>query len=308
MSPLSLNPALTGDYTGDWRFMNNFRRQWAVLGYPYQTVSLAFDKQFYLVKDKVSAGLIYINDNSGPAALNAHKIALSGGYHKSMGKQAYHAGLQLGYVSKSFNISKLTFPSQYDGETGGFNNQLSNGQGQMGEKISYLDVNLGFGWNMDLNAMFKPFAGIAVFHANFPRESFRNGTNRLKPRTALTAGSRINFGKTFYVVPSFLTMGHRKATDFLPGTLAGINLPQNMINAKSIYLLVFFRDGLSRNTDAFIAGAGMNFKRLQVGLSYDINISDLKATTSNRGAIEFALIYTGLSSLPQKIVIPCDRY
>jgi hypothetical protein len=27
-SPLSLNPANTGNYDGDWRLMNSYRQQW----------------------------------------------------------------------------------------------------------------------------------------------------------------------------------------------------------------------------------------------------------------------------------------
>lgn len=308
MSPLSLNPSLTGDYDGDWRVMYNFRRQWQALGYPYGTTSFAFDKQFYVYNEKISAGIIYINDKSGPASLTSDRISISGAYHKAVGTQQISGGLQVGYISKGIKPSSLTFPNQFDNETGYFNPAMGSGQAQIGENMNYIDANLGGAWNMAVSERLKPFANFALFHINSPKESFRNSDNRLKPRSLLNIGAKVHTKGSFYFVPSLMMMGHTKAAEILPGIIAGYDLKENKAGAKQIYLLTLFRSGVTRNTDAFAIGGGMNFKRLQAGISYDINISDLHVYTGYRGAFEIALIYTELSSRPKKIVIPCDRY
>ena len=36
-SPLTLNPAYTGNYEGNWRVMSNYRTQWSAIAEPYKT-------------------------------------------------------------------------------------------------------------------------------------------------------------------------------------------------------------------------------------------------------------------------------
>ena len=42
-SPLNLNPAQTGLFNGDWRFVGNLRNQWSSVPVPYRTFSLSTD-------------------------------------------------------------------------------------------------------------------------------------------------------------------------------------------------------------------------------------------------------------------------
>src|SRR6267378_6675680 len=98
-SPLSLSPANTGNFNGDWRIMGNYRTQWKEVTKPYVTNSIGFDRQFYLFNEKFSGGLFLINDKSG-GNLNVMKICGSGAYHRKIARNELHAGIQLGYVSK----------------------------------------------------------------------------------------------------------------------------------------------------------------------------------------------------------------
>src|SRR5687767_12885245 len=74
-SPLSLNPAYTGDYKGDWRLMNSYRHQWrSTFNTPYTTNAFGYDRQFYLFNENLSGGLIWVQDKSGDAMLKVTKI------------------------------------------------------------------------------------------------------------------------------------------------------------------------------------------------------------------------------------------
>ena len=47
-APVLLSPTEIGNFHGDWRFVNNYRNQWAKVGRPTATLALAYDHQFYL--------------------------------------------------------------------------------------------------------------------------------------------------------------------------------------------------------------------------------------------------------------------
>lgn len=306
-SPLTLNPGNTGHYVGDWRIMNNYRTQWRTVGEPFVTNAIAFDKQFYLRSDKVSAGLVVINDQSGDARLTVNKFLLSGAYARSFGGHNFSAGIQMGLVMKSFDVAALTFPEQFDMSTGGFNNTLSNGETNLGAQTAYFDINIGIVWDRKFGKV-HPEAGIAIFHLNRPNESFFDERNPLTMREVLFGSARIDLNERFYVKPNLLFMTTTKATDFIVGTNGGMNFGQNPINAKSFYMGIQLRDGWQRNTDAMVAITGLEFKQLDVGISYDINVSELQAVTNRRGAFEISVIYRALSSVLTKTAIPCDRY
>ena len=57
-----------------------------------------------------------------------------------------------------------------------------------------------------------------------------------------------------------------------------------------------------------MAAAGISYGRLDVGVSYDVNVSGLRTVTNFRGALEFSLIYRGLTPRLLKTAIPCERY
>lgn len=307
-SPLSLNPANTGNHAGDWRVSNNFRRQWKSITVPFVTASLGYDRQFYLRNHNLSGGVYYINDKSGDSRLTVNKLYLSGAYHKKIDGHNLHGGLQAGYVKKGFDISQLSFPDQFDIDQGQFNTGLSTGDAGIGDNLSYMDLNIGLAWSKKLSDKFEPQAGLALFHLTKPNESFTGTKNNLPRRKVLTLGARWDATQKIFLTPHVLMMSQIKANDFLTGTNVGYNLPANEIKAESVFAGVLFRNGIKRNTDAFIVIGGINFKNLSVGLSYDYNISDLKVASDRKGAIEFSIIYTSISTILEKIALPCDRY
>ena len=59
-SPLSLNPANTGNYKGDYRLFGNYRSQWRDISKAYNTFSAGGDFNIYPSNQNVSGGLIFI--------------------------------------------------------------------------------------------------------------------------------------------------------------------------------------------------------------------------------------------------------
>ena len=68
MSPLTLNPAVTGMFNAKARFTANYRNQWASVTVPYQTFSASGEGSFFreqLGGDYAGFGLIALNDVAG---------------------------------------------------------------------------------------------------------------------------------------------------------------------------------------------------------------------------------------------------
>ena len=127
LSPLSMNPANTGNYKGDWRIMGNYRSQWRDISKAYNTYSIGGDMNLYPFNQNVAAGIYFISDKSG-GNLNVNKIFVSGAFHKKIAGFKLSIGLQPGVVIKSIDINSYTFPNQLNWNTGSFDNSLVNNE------------------------------------------------------------------------------------------------------------------------------------------------------------------------------------
>ena len=306
-SPLSLNAAFTGMYDGDWRVMGNYRTQWRAISDPFNTISLGYDRQFYLYSQKFSGGIYFVNDKSGGINLNVNKLYFSGAYHKDWNYHEFHVGIQLGWVFKSVDENKMTLPNQYDNTTGNFNSSLFSGEQSSFEDINYPDINIGFGWSRKMyNLDF--FAGLSLHHIFYPKETFTKYDNYLHMRMGLQGGVRYDFNEKFYIIPYVNIQYHREAKEVMLGSSFGYKLAKQSYGIKDLFIGTHLRNTIATELDAVIFVVGVNLENIYVGVSYDINISNLSTATANRGALEFALIYTGMNTNMIKTAIPCNRY
>ena len=305
-SPLTLNPANTGRFDGDWRLSNIFRTQWgAVSKEPYNTISVGLDKRLKLFGRNFGAGIYFLNDNSGSADLTANKIMISLAYQTQYNGYKISGGIQLGFVNKKFN-SKVSYPSQFDRNIGEFNPDLANNENDLNESTSYLDVNAGIIVSRKFGKI-EPEFGYSLFHVTNPTEQFGTIKNRLPLRHIIHVGTKIDLSKKFFAKPRILYMNHKRAADMIWGVNFGYNLPQNNYYAKSVFFGPHIRTVLSQ-TDAIIFAVGLNFTNMDIGVSYDVNISSLNPATSHKGALEITLIYRSKNTTAKKIAIPCDRF
>ena len=307
-SPLTLNPAATGNYDGNWRVMNNFRSQWAAVSAPYTTISLGYDHQFYLPneKDKISAGLIFVNDKSGDLTLTSNKILVSLAFHKKVNKQTVSFGLQGGFITKAYSTANLSLPDQWIFKQG-FDSNAPTSDTKIGQQASFMDINFGAQWKTTMDKL-EPTVGIALFHLNSPNETFMGNDNKLPLRMAFNAGAKYHLSDKYFLYPNLLFHQDKKVNEMVIGTHFGINLPKNNAEIKYVMFGPYFRGNrFVSSADAIVIALGANIYDFDVGISYDINVSGLKTATQNRGGIEFSIIYTKLRVILEKITLPCDR-
>ena len=74
VSPLTLNPAYTGKFNGEYRFSGNYKKQWPTINNAFTTSTAAID--FGILKNNIpehdtwGIGFMALNDQSGNKILN----------------------------------------------------------------------------------------------------------------------------------------------------------------------------------------------------------------------------------------------
>ncbi len=289
-SPQNLNPAQTGLFDGDWRFVGNYRSQWSVIPVPYKTFSLSTDTRLKtkLQNDVPALGLIMNTDKSGDSRFSTTQILMSAAYIKKLNKDSTHfisIGIQPGVTTKSFNVNALTFDNQYDGDR--YNAGLSSGENYSNTKITYFDIGGGLVYLWKKNQRTQANIGVSIFHLNTPKQSFFND-NTIKLDTKTTISGLVEFPVTAQVdlIPTFLYQKQGKFNETVLGMFGKYYLQpiDGMTTAVSL-------GGFYRLKDAFILVANMDYRNFIVGVSYDVNTSKLIAATNYRGAFEMSVIY-----------------
>jgi type IX secretion system PorP/SprF family membrane protein len=303
-SPLTLNPALTGNINGDFRAAFNYRNQWFNIPTlntiaPYQTYQASFDMPILrnrLGNDGFGVGAMFYNDKAGDGALTTFTGMASIAYHKAVdreGRGRLSLGIQAGVIEKQVNINNLVFENQLDNF--GFNTTLPNGENNyIGKAIIMPDVNIGTTWTHAVKDYLNYYVGFSMDHLARPRQSFlQDETARLDYLYNIHGGMEIflNRDYSFSLSPTFLFMLQGNAQQYNLGI--GLNY---WVNDN----IAVFGGPWYRVNDAFILAAGVEIYNARLGLSYDITASDLKQATQAQGALELSVVYVFKKQRPGK--------
>ena len=305
-SPLTLNPAFTGKFDGQFRLAANHRDQWPSIPKAYVTTSASID--FSILKDKVPQGDVFgigfsgLSDQSADAALKLNYGSISMSYHKALDEDGYNtigAGFQGTYSSAILDMTKLTFEDQLtqNGFTGQTAEVLNNGKNQ-----NYFDVNAGVLYSGSTDGYNNYYAGVSIYHINKPSLSFIDKTWNLSSRITMHGGGSFPVSDNLSVSTSAIFQIQNKATETVLGGALSANVNGDLNNPTSVYFGSWVRLG-----DAIIPYVGIEINGLRIGASYDINTSSLKAATASRGGSEFSLIYIKKQSTGGK-GIPCPKF
>jgi type IX secretion system PorP/SprF family membrane protein len=291
-SPLILNPALTGQFEGDFRFTTNYKKQWtAISKNDFKTFASSIDAAVY--EKKVFAGLSFYNDKAGDAMMKTNTVNFSLASKIIIDDaNTLVGGIQLGWAQRSVDISAATWDNQYDGKN--FNTSLPSGETIYPSTINYFDLSSGLYWQCTLNKKVKLDAGIGAFHLNRPRQSFYSENDRLHAKWTFHGSSEIkpDKNKNITYIPSLMILKQGAANEINIGMMAKYNLGMDSkytgINISSNAVFGIFY----RVKDAAILYFGYEYKnRSSIGFSYDINVSKLRTASTYRGGAELFLSY-----------------
>lgn len=285
-SPLTLNPAMTGYFKGDYRLNTNFRQQWWGVGAPFTTNTFGFDTKLMQTKvnknDVFAVGILGLIDQSQAGAFKSLNLSASVAYHKALDADAKNnigIGFQFSYASRSININALDFATQFNGS--GFDTGLPSYEIFGSQHRNYLDINTGILYTYKSDKTELYFGG-SLYHTTRPNTSFlKNESFSLPMRYSFHAGSRftVNENEDELFIGG-LFMQQAEATEKNIGVAYGFNLK----NDKRIYAGSWYRFD-----DAILPYLGIEFNDFKVGLSYDILNSSLKSFKPKNGSFELSL-------------------
>lgn len=299
-APDQLNPALAVVYEGRMRFIAQYRDQWAsVLNeVPFRTMAAHLDYRLNIGRhDYFSIGLNGLRDEAGSSNYTQTSGALNLAYMKYLGgtrsKEYYLvAGTQIGGGQRSINIDNLWFSEQFDGENIVVDNTLPSGENVQPQSNIYPDFSAGLLWyTLTTNHSF--YLGAALFHINAPNISLFEGQQEaLHERYVAHLGGEIGRKNDLSLLPA--------AAVYFQGPSMDINAGANIRYASGgedlalrIGAWMHLGRALEKNfsPESITITTMLEMPTWVLGLSYDINISNLSAVSNAKGAFEASFTY-----------------
>lgn len=296
-SPLELNPANAGLFQGKFRGVLNYRRQWENIGNAFQTIGASGDFQVarnVFDRDFFGVGVNILQDQAGVSEWTNLNANLHISYTKIMDPRDRHyvsLGFMTGFAQRSFALTSLRWNNQWTLE--GFNTDLPNGEFNVGESATYLDLagGVNYFYSNDRET-FKAYGGIAAFHLNQPDISLISGEDQLYTRYVINGGTQFFTGDesvSFFPNAVFMFQGPNNMLNFGGDVRFYLSRGTRMtgfLQESSIALGMYHRWG-----DAFIPTVKLNAGGFQLGISYDLTIGELSRSNDGLGGPEFSLIY-----------------
>ncbi len=308
-SPMTLNPAFTGKFDGTVRVAGNYRNQWPTINRAYQTGTVSVDfpilRKLTDFRDTWGAGITGYSDKSADGAVSFNYVSLSTSFHKGLDEDGYKqigVGLQGTYSNMLINPSNLKFEDQLTPL--GFTGVTSETFGNSTLSQSYFDLNAGLLFTTSKTDRDNLYFGVSLYHINRPKQNFNSGAYYLlNPRATFHAGGYFGVGDLTTLHISALYSSQAKAHETLIGAAlqfatSDVSTSENPVS--------FYAGSWLRLGDALIPYIGLEYNSMRVGVTYDINTSDLKAASQSRGGIEISMIY--IKKPAGSKGVPCPKF
>jgi type IX secretion system PorP/SprF family membrane protein len=298
MTPLTINPAMTGVFNGKFRFSNDFRSQWSGITKAYTDIHISADlpvaKGLLRNGQFFGVGFLLSQNRAGSNQFRQTILQASLSYTTPLddGNNYISVGFQGGLNSNSVMMDEGTWGSQWNGDhydpASGFSENVSL------ETFSYVDMAAGIFWHYVPDQYNYAYAGGSVGHLGGENESFFiNEVYNIHRRYTVNVGGEIsaNDQHQTWVAPKalFMLQGPQKEITF------GLAV-KNKVKFKSQYTnyqkeLMFSLGGYYRFKDSFIGTARFEYNNVSVGLSYDYVVSSLQKNANAGSAWEITLTF-----------------
>lgn len=311
-SPLTLNPALSGLYEGNYRVNGIYRDQWrgSQLN-PYTTfaasVDMRFDlsKQYGKYKDGFSGGMTFFRDIAGVYDLGTTGMQLTGAFHKALSNkraQYLSAGISTSINQRSLDLGTINFQDSYNG-LNAFDRQTL--EELPSNSFSYMDLNVGINYAYAPTKEVGYSFGVAVAHFNRPEQSFYRNDISYGESPTVIPEARLPMKFTLHgsiVIPFERNEFQPKLMYAQQGDLmlaqlgANFRFVMDADNRNALHLGAWVR-GNNRLAESFsMADIGVLFgyqlDTFIVGLSYDYNVLKF-APQKTPGTFELSVTYFG---------------
>ncbi len=304
-APLMLNPANAGFHSGYIRAIGNYRSQWSTAKSPFTTMSTTLDADVGLKNNKAAylgIGGFVFQDKAGDANWKTFKADLYLNGIVKVGKESKLAlGIGSGFAQNSADLTKLTFGTQYNGQT--FDQSINSLETVSVQSYNWVDMSAGINYEYDKtnvefahNFLFYLKLGAACYHIQQPKMLYSRSSGDLLARKWVgSVNSRIDFKDSkFSLLPSAIYVLQGKYQEINFGTLARYRFNSETKITGKIHETALLFGAYYRFNDALIPQLMIEYKGFNLGMSYDYNISNYKKATRGVGGFEISLRWTQL--------------
>ncbi len=318
MSPLNLNPALTGVMNCNVRLVANYRNQWASVlkSNAFKTYSVSYDQRIPVGRyDFFGVGGSFWGDKAGELDFATLQGRLSLSYSKRMGgyrDKAHYLvlGADAGITQRSVALHKARYGTQHDGN-GGYNGALPTYETFDQSNLLYPDLTAGILWFTVFDEDNNLYFGASYGHLNRANVSFKDESfEAIYSKFTIHAGGEFMVADRMGLVPSAIVLMQGPSFELNAGTnlkfLLGGSQRTNQSFQFGGYLRLSNHFDKSMTADAFILNTRFDYEDFSLGFSYDINVSSLRPASNSNGAFEFALVYKICG--PQRRGVYCPNF
>jgi type IX secretion system PorP/SprF family membrane protein len=310
MSPINLNPALTGVFNGDIRYTGNYRNQWQSVPVGFNTVSMAYDQKIYNVKVKnglFGVGGIFNYDQAGDSKLRAMQLQLAGSYTQRLTPRNFLTlGLTGGISQRAFKSDDLTWDEQFVNGKYSSSNPITESFARSSKL--YPDFGFGLNWHYQVpnSKRTQLDFGASYFHAHSPNVSFYDDSKvNIQPRLSIQLGSSFKLSSRFDVIINGNYYAQDKSAQAIAGGGFRFHFDDRIGRETALQLGAEYR---FLEKDAWAPVLTVYHKQWKVGLSYDFNISDFQVATNGNGGPEIGIMYIITKVKPLPILKSCPIF
>lgn len=291
-SPLTLNPALTGNFNGTTRLVGNIRSQNADYNNAYNTKTVSADFNILQNKikefDRLSLGVLFLADQTGNKVLTNNHLGLSLAYLKALDeeqKRSLSIGFQAGYNNKRFNLANALLEDQIG--AGGIVNTSSDNIFSNGASKTAVDINAGILYQYAPTNEHLYYIGGALFNILQSQKGFGNNTAAVPLRKTIHGGmmSPLGYAGTFHA--SFHLQQQKGFNQLLIGAAYSYFI-KNVFNAY----IELYTGAWYRTDQSLIPYIGLEWNYWRLGYTNDISFSNQLTAGQLRQSNELSLYYT----------------
>lgn len=300
-TPQIINPALTGVFKGDHRFMGSFRDQWSFVPVPWITFSGAYDGKFYLFDDYSSflgGGLSINHDRQGDSPLTLTSVNLNVSYSKAFSNNhIISGGVTIGLASRGFNSQTLTWDKQWNGDA--FDPGASSGEDfDNFERVNFFDSGLGVNYRYQYQPRTFADFGISAQHLITPKATFTNSNvSNLPQRFSFYLSGQVKVIEKLDIQVNVLQQIQSKYQETLLSALGKIYIDQKKGNEIQLHIGAGYR-----TAGSLFPILGMRYNNYYFAFSYDVDsngFNDLIGIKKGGPELHFSYIIANVPPLAQ---------
>ncbi|PKP10016.1 MAG: hypothetical protein CVU09_08920 [Bacteroidetes bacterium HGW-Bacteroidetes-4] len=299
-----INPANTGNHRYKWRLYNNYFLNKTIAPKAYPSFFVAGDYTVSYFPDKLALGVYFKQEPLTNSPVNISRFFVTGAFHFRFYQSSLRLGIQPGLVYSALDQNALTFPDQYDRNTGGFDPGTPTLESYSIAPQTTLAINLGAAYRF----LFKDKnyeIGLSYLYINAQKLEFYqavviptfNATLKTEihaQHLLLTPFIWVNHTNynTRNTLGIFTTYDVKQKVSPLNKIIAGVNAGINTKNYPQSVAII----------------AGVQWKRMTVTLNYKFPYQFGNRLVHSFNTFELALVYNGFDASITQHVLPCEFY